>query len=47
MAASNSALDIMEEEPEPGNTPRLPTTAGVLSTQLTGIWYDTSRSARV
>jgi hypothetical protein len=43
MAASNAALDIMEEEPEPGGTPRLPDVAGVLSTQLTGVWYDTLR----
>lgn len=41
MAASNAALDIMEEEPEAGATPRLPMTTGVLTTQLTGVWYDT------
>jgi hypothetical protein len=46
MAAVNSALDIMEEEPEAGKTPRLPTTAGVLTAQLSGVWYDTNRSAR-
>jgi len=44
--ASSSALDIMEEEPEPGQTPRLPITADVLTTQLTGVWYDTVRAGR-
>jgi hypothetical protein len=46
MAASNAALDIMEEEPEPGGTPRLPDVSGVLTTQLTGAWYDTLRGAQ-
>ena len=45
LAATNAALDIMEEEPEPGGTPRLPAVSGVLTTQMTSVFYRTSRAA--
>lgn len=44
LAATNAALDIMEEEPEPGGTPRLPKVSGVLATQMAGVWYRTGRT---
>jgi hypothetical protein len=45
MAATGSVLDMMDETSDMPDTLKLPPTASVLTTQLTGVWYDTARGA--